>query len=120
LADSELFPYGPVHRRGCERLAGTWDIKSRVFFETQEPKWRSPMKKFVLAAAAAGTLLAGGVGVANAQWSLSNGFRGEGGAWPTYRYYPADARGEAGSSCRFVTVREHRGGEVVVRRVQRC
>ena len=79
------------------------------------------MKKFVFAIAAAGTLLAGGVGVANAQWSLSNGFRGEeNAASPTDRYFPADARGDAGSSCKFVTVREHRGGEVVVRRVQRC
>ena len=78
------------------------------------------MKKFVLAAAAAGTLLVSGIAVANAQSALSNGFRGENDAWAADRYVPAYARADAGRDCGFVTVREHRGNEVVVRRIPRC
>ena len=78
------------------------------------------MKKFVLAAAAAGTLLAGGIAVANAQSALSNGFRGENDAWAGDRSVPAYARADAGRECGFVTVRERHGNEVIVRRVPRC
>ncbi len=72
------------------------------------------MKKLVLAAAAAGTVLLGGAAAANAQWSLSGGFRGESGA-PSGDYAYA-----YGPGCGFVTVREHRNGLVVVRRIPRC
>ena len=69
------------------------------------------MKKYVLAAAAAGTVLLGGAAVANAQWSLGN--------------RPADAQASDyaaayGSDCGFVTVREHRGNQVIVRQIPRC
>jgi hypothetical protein len=72
------------------------------------------MKTLVLAAAAAGTVLVGGVAAANAQWSLSGGFRGEGGA-PS-----GDYASVYGPDCGFVTVREHRDGHVVIRRIPRC
>jgi hypothetical protein len=79
------------------------------------------MKKIVLAVAAAGTVFAGGIAVANAQAVLSNGFRGEGGdyAWQGDRYYSPNARAEAGLARGYVTVRERHNGEVVVRRVPR-
>jgi hypothetical protein len=70
------------------------------------------MKKIVLAAAAAGTVLIAGVAVANAQWSLGN--RDAAGAWA------GDYASANGRDCGFVTVREHRDGQVVVRRIPRC
>jgi hypothetical protein len=87
------------------------------------------MKKMLIAVAAAGTLLAAGVASAEpiqlAQWSLSNGFRGDGFrgepyAWDTERAYPADARGEYNPGCRTMTIHEQRGGETVARQVVRC
>lgn len=69
------------------------------------------MKKLVLAATAAGTVLIGGVAGANAQWSLGN----RDAAAPTGDYASAYGR-----DCGFVTVREHRGGQIVVRQVPRC
>jgi hypothetical protein len=74
------------------------------------------MKKLVLAAAAAGTVLVGGAAVANAQWSLGN--RDAVGV-QTGDYSSTYARGN-GAECGFVTVREHRDGQTVVRRVPRC
>jgi hypothetical protein len=70
------------------------------------------MKKLVLAAAAAGTVLIAGVAGANAQWSLSN--RDAVGAWS------GDYDSTYGRDCGFVTVREHHDGRVVVRQVPRC
>jgi hypothetical protein len=70
------------------------------------------MKKLVLAAAAAGTVLIAGVAGANAQWSLSN--RDAAGAWS------GDYASTSGRDCGFVTVREHHDGRVVVRQVPRC
>jgi hypothetical protein len=67
------------------------------------------MKKLVLAAAAAGTVLVGGVAAANAQWSLGNR---DAAAW-SGPY--ASAR-----DCGFVTVQENRNGQVVVRQIPRC
>ena len=72
------------------------------------------MKKFVLAATAAGTVLIGGVAGANAQWSLGNRPATDG----SDAYASAHASG--GAECGFVTVREHRDGRVVVRRIPRC
>ena len=69
------------------------------------------MKKLVLAAAAAGTVLVGGVAVANAQWSLGN--RGA-------DVQAGDYASAYGRDCGFVTVREHRDGRVVVRQIPRC
>jgi hypothetical protein len=68
------------------------------------------MKKLVLAAAAAGTVLLSGVAVANAQWSLGN--RDAAAAW-SGPY--ASAR-----DCGFVTVQENHNGQVVVRQIPRC
>lgn len=78
------------------------------------------MKTYVLAALAAGTMLVGGVAVANAQWSLSNGNRAQTGAWAGDQASSAYARGDAARDCGFVTVRERHNGEIVVRRVPRC
>ena len=72
------------------------------------------MKKLVLAATAAGTVLIGGVAAANAQWSLGNRPATDG----SYGYASAFAYG--GNNCGFVTVREHRDGRVVVRQIPRC
>jgi hypothetical protein len=77
------------------------------------------MKKLVFTLAAAGTLLAGGIGIANAQWSLSSGFRGE---------YDNTAAAESGAyahdeyapSCAPVTVRQRINGRIVVRHITRC
>jgi hypothetical protein len=76
------------------------------------------MKNHVLAALAAGTMLVGGVVVANAQWSLGN--RGATDAGAGDQASSAYARGDAARDCGFVTVREHHGNEVVVRRIPRC
>ena len=69
------------------------------------------MKNLVLAAAAAGTVLIGGASIANAQWSLGN--RGT-------EVQAGDYASAYGRDCGFVTVREHHGNEVVVRRIPRC
>jgi hypothetical protein len=69
------------------------------------------MKKIVLAAAAAGIVLIGGAAVANAQWSLGN--RGT-------DVQAGDYASAYGRDCGFVTVRENRGGQIVVRQVPRC
>jgi hypothetical protein len=90
------------------------------------------MRKIVLALAAAGTVLAGGVAMANplqlAQADISIGIgdhRGYDRDWDhrrgwdrgySYRHgYRAEYPG-----CRTVTVRERRGDTVVVRRIRRC
>lgn len=85
------------------------------------------MKKAVLMMAAAGSLLVGGAIMANAQTSLSNGFRGEYDAWPSDRtyspngdYYAPEAHAELTSPCGFVTIRERHGDKIVVRAVPRC
>jgi hypothetical protein len=78
------------------------------------------MKNVVLMIATAGSLLVGGAALANAQGVLSSGFRGESDAWVSDRNFPADARGEYGRACEPVTVREQRGGEVIVRQINRC
>ena len=69
------------------------------------------MKKLLLAATAAGTVLVGGASVANAQWSLI--YR-----WPTNAWVGDSAH--APYDCGFVTVREVHNGQVVLRRVPRC
>jgi hypothetical protein len=82
------------------------------------------MKNVVLVIAAAGTLLAGGVAMAQplqlAQWSLSNGPRGENDARAPDQDLAAWATGNPGNDCPLVTVREHRGSEIVVRQIHRC
>jgi hypothetical protein len=70
------------------------------------------MKNLLLAAAAAGTVLAGGVVAANAQWSLGN--RDAVGAWS------GDYASTYGRDCGYVTVRENHNGHVVVRQLPRC
>jgi hypothetical protein len=72
------------------------------------------MKKLVLAAAAAGTVLIAGVAAANAQWSLGNRSAADG----SDAYASAYASG--GAECGFVTVHERRAGRVIVRRIPRC
>jgi hypothetical protein len=70
------------------------------------------MKKLVLAAAAAGTVLLGGAAVANAQWSLGNR--------PATDGWSGNYASAYGPDCGFVTVREHHNGRVVERRIPRC
>jgi len=70
------------------------------------------MKNFVIAAAAAGTVLVVGAAVANAQWSLGN--RG------AADVQAGDYASAYGRDCGFVTVRERRDGQIVVRRIPRC
>ena len=69
------------------------------------------MKNLVLAAAAAGTVLISGASIANAQWSLGN--RGT-------EVRAGDYASAYGRDCGFVTVREHRDGQIVVRQIPRC
>jgi hypothetical protein len=69
------------------------------------------MKKLVLAAAAAGTVLVGGVAAANAQWSLGN---------RDAAATSGDYASAYGRDCGYVTVREIHDGRVVVRQVPRC
>jgi hypothetical protein len=80
------------------------------------------MKNIVLAIAAAGTPLTGGVAVAKplqlAQWSLSIGPRGENGALD--QAVSPEAGGDHASDCKPTTVRERRGSEVVVHQIHRC
>ncbi len=81
------------------------------------------MKTFVLTMAAAGSLLVGGAAIANAQWSLSNGFRGEYDNTATAesgQYFSPGPRAEYVPPCGVVTVRERHDGKIVVRRVPRC
>ena len=73
------------------------------------------MNKLVLAAAAAGTVLVGGVAVANAQWSLGNRD-----AATATSAQAGDYASAYGRDCGFVTVREHRDGRVIVRQIPRC
>lgn len=73
------------------------------------------MKKLVLAAAAAGTVLVGGVAVANAQWSLGNRD-----AAAANSVQAGDYASAYGRDCGYVTVRENHNGQVVVRQVPRC
>ncbi len=73
------------------------------------------MKNLVLAAAAAGTVLVGGVAVANAQWSLGNRD-----AASATTVQSGDYASAYGRDCGFVTVRENHDGRVVVRQVPRC
>jgi len=69
------------------------------------------MKNLVLAAAAAGTVLVGGIAAANAQWSLGN----RDAATASGPYASAYGR-----DCGTVTVRDNVDGRVVVRQVPRC
>jgi hypothetical protein len=82
------------------------------------------MKRMLIAVAAAGTLLAAGVAVAEpiqlAQWSLSNGYRIPPYDWNSDRAFPYDVRGEYAPACRPVTIYVQRGGEIVARQVVRC
>jgi hypothetical protein len=89
------------------------------------------MKKLMLALAAAGVLLVGGVAAASplrlAQVDVRvgddygyRGERGERGERRDFREEREFRRGPRASECRTVTIRERRGDEVVVRRIQRC
>ena len=82
------------------------------------------MKRMLIAVAAAGTLLAASVAVAEpvqlAQWSLSSGYRVAPDTWNAERAYPSDVRGEYAPTCRTITIHERHGGETVARQVVRC
>jgi hypothetical protein len=78
------------------------------------------MTKFVLALAAAGTLLASGVAMAQVDVRI-----GERPGWDRGRDF--EHRGEIREGvrgefrgCKTVTVRERRGDAVVVKRIKRC
>jgi len=77
------------------------------------------MKNFVLAGAAAAAMLLGGAAVANAQWPLLYGNRNPPEAW--WGGYPfVYERADIARGCGFVTVREIRNGQVILRAVPRC
>ena len=90
------------------------------------------MTKLVLALAAAGTLLAGGLAVAEplrmAQVDVRIGEgRGDmdrGRDWEHRRFRPGVRgefrEGEFRGGCKTVTIRERRGDTVVVKRIKRC
>lgn len=81
------------------------------------------MKTYVLVAAIAGPLVVGGAAIANAQASISNGFRGEydaTSAAQSGQYFWGGPRAEYVGPCGVVTVRERHGDKVIVRKIQRC
>jgi hypothetical protein len=84
----------------------------------RQATWRFEMRKLLFAGAAVAAVLLDAA-VANAQWSLSYGYRNPAEAW--WGGYPVVyPPGILAHGCWYTLVREIRDGQVILRAVPRC